>query len=401
MEGSQNSPHPNEVHQRIQKHVATLFQALENYEKEHPHWQNESLLWIMEWCLQQLRAILEAGKDSNITWENPFVEVHFPVDCTWQETNGEQTFSLNSGNITSENTANKDIAVKTLSEIMVRQIEITTLQSLTNHVALEKRGDDFVPVLDVEQRNHLLSIEDEHERKRLLDDLLQPCSFGAGRIDLENVVEDQPIPASVLEEFDRNWLNVNPPLISIPLDVDGLNVVLVAILEIQPLVADPIKQAAYFPLTVGLGIQSSHDEISEEWLEFPQTALHRWSDDDRKRLWDIIFDWLKQRITHLHSLPIPEIEEAVVTVNATMRVAVDRNDPNGELRILEAIRGQIGGVGEITSFAAELRPPAILDTYALQGMLEKWSSPSRLTKKEKVLNNLWRPSSRLLRAFAC
>jgi hypothetical protein len=49
MKGTGDPEEPVDAHQRIEKHIDTLFRAFEAYENEHPHWQSESLLWIMEW----------------------------------------------------------------------------------------------------------------------------------------------------------------------------------------------------------------------------------------------------------------------------------------------------------------------------------------------------------------
>lgn len=369
-------------------HIDTLFQALESYEKEHPHWQGECLLWITEWCLRQLKAFLEDGGENDISWENPFVEMHFPVQCSWHEENGHSRFSLNSGTITTENTADQESALKTLSEIMVRQIEITTLQDLTNRVAFEKNGDQFFPMLDEDLGNRLQAIGDQAERQRFLDDLFRPCSFGAGRIDIEQVAEEESLPTSVQEEFARDWQHVQPPLVSIPLTVDGVSIILVVILEIQPLVADILEQTAYFPLTFGLAIQSPYENVSLEWVESPQASLHLWSDDDRNQLWDIVFTWLKAQTKHLHSIPVPNLEEAVIAVNTTIRVALDKDDPHHKSKILTAIEGQIADVGHVIAFDATLRPPAIMDTQVLLAMVDEVERSETAHKKGKCLEKL-------------
>lgn len=170
--------------EQLDYYTGKLALALQGYEEEHPHWQTECLLWITDQCLGRLRRYLENPDESEISWDYPFVELHFPVDCNWQTTDAGPTFTLNSGVITKDDLKDEESALQTLTKIMVRQIEIVTLQDVTHGAAYSQEGGQFYPMLSPESIQRLQSIASDQERSQELRSLLQPCSFGAGTIEL-------------------------------------------------------------------------------------------------------------------------------------------------------------------------------------------------------------------------
>jgi len=135
---------------KYQAHFEKLGNALDLYEREHPEWQNECVYWLMDYSLHRLKDFIESKQEHEISWSSPFVELKFPVECRWFEENGEPKFSVNAGKITEKDLASEESALKSLTRLMVRQIEITTLQTVTNYAAYSQKRRRYTPMLDQE-----------------------------------------------------------------------------------------------------------------------------------------------------------------------------------------------------------------------------------------------------------
>jgi hypothetical protein len=100
---------------RFQAHFDKLGDALDRYETEHPKWQEECLFWLMESSLKRLKSFLCSPKAGKRVWMNPFLELKFPVECTWFEEKGEQKFTVNSGRVNEADLETEDSVLKSLT----------------------------------------------------------------------------------------------------------------------------------------------------------------------------------------------------------------------------------------------------------------------------------------------
>jgi hypothetical protein len=129
---------------KYEAHFEKLGNALDVYEREHPEWQSECLFWLMDSSLRRLKGFIESKKEREISWSSPFVELKFPVECRWFEQNGEPQFTINTGKITEQDLASEENALKSLTRLVIRQIEITTLQTVTSYAAISKKGRRYI-----------------------------------------------------------------------------------------------------------------------------------------------------------------------------------------------------------------------------------------------------------------
>ncbi len=156
-----------------------LFQSkLETYEKEHPHWQIEVLVSLIGRGLLGLKQHIEDPNKAGITWDNPFVELLYPVDWDWNTPRDGDIVSnkLVSGKFTQQNTADAETTQKTIGEIMVRHLNTLALQNLTNHVWLERHEgqSNLTPILPAKFCEELDAIKNKRERQEALDQLRSP-----------------------------------------------------------------------------------------------------------------------------------------------------------------------------------------------------------------------------------
>jgi hypothetical protein len=103
--------------------------------------------------------------ETEISWDSPYVELHFPVDCVWDEasTADHPCFHFNTGNLNTDDIADDKKAATALSALLVRHIEIAALQEWTSFSAFEKRGDNLRPVGTVEDDEQEI-VEDAAEQ---------------------------------------------------------------------------------------------------------------------------------------------------------------------------------------------------------------------------------------------
>jgi hypothetical protein len=343
-------PSSDVVAEKIQHYVDKLPDILDSFEQSHPEWRSGVMMSLLQLALSSLRGYIEREQEPEITWENPYVEIQFPVQiqCSSADQDEGPLFTVTTGRLTSADVVDDIAATKALSRLMVRHLEIETLQELTQGAALIKDGDGFLPAMPEEVGMALSGIDDEVERERELRRFLQPRSFGAGTIDYGefDLESDEPtaVPAEVLEQLGA----IEQPLIDIPMNVDGNPIRLITIFEVHPLVVDRESQTGYFPIVVGLAIQSdAENPPGPDWLDQPWASLDKWEQKDRALIWNLLDQIIEKVFDQSGFCDKPEIEEAILTVNATIKVAVPKSGPHARGETLKLAMNALGEIGEI------------------------------------------------------
>ena len=148
--------------ERLTRYIDALPDLLEDFETKHPNWSDGMLLMLLEWGLLRLRDRIEDKSDPEISWEHPFVELQFHVDCkTDGDPLAEGTFSLNTGRLNISDVRDDETASTALSELMVRHLEIITLADLTRGMAMIQSEEGFIPFFPAERIDEIRAIEDE------------------------------------------------------------------------------------------------------------------------------------------------------------------------------------------------------------------------------------------------
>ena len=375
---------------RLKRCLATFPKILENYERDHPRWQFEVLYWLLDRALRSLQGYLASSEEAEITWASPYVEIRFPVDCVWSDTSTaeEPNFTLQSGHLSTSDMGDEKAAAKALSRLLIKHLEIVALQDWTNRSAFEQRGDKLQPILSSAQIEALDKISNPSKRKKAGKALFWPRSFGAGTIDFGEIVEGQIISKENAEQLAA----IAPPLVDLPLNIDGHRIHLIAILEIKPLIANADTKQAYFPVTVGLAIQAWEGEsVDERWLEQPWVCLEKWQDSDRQAIWPWLYQWIEEALAELGPKPPPEMEEAILSVNAVLKVTVPKGDGALTRKAIANLTANLQAIGNITKLEITLgdhpgTDPAL--RHRLEALVTALQSPCNNDEKGKALESL-------------
>jgi hypothetical protein len=212
--------------------------------------------------------------------------------------------------------------------LMVRQIEITTLQTVTNYAAYSQKGRSYTPMLGQESIEYLQSLKSATERRNAVASLLQPYSIGGGSIAYPpDMQPGESIPESVALQLSK----VKPPLLTVPLQLEGIGQVeAFVIFEIHPLIVNFAKKEAHYPFVVGLSVFTNPTLKSPlptpPWLCFKELTAEK-----QRKFWDSIFDATSARFAQFWPKKRDQLEEAVVEVNARIKIRKGETIALGEL----------------------------------------------------------------------
>jgi hypothetical protein len=264
----------------VKEHISKLRKALGEYEKDHPHWRIEVLVSLIRRGLLGLKRQLEARDGNRATWDHPIVELLYPIEWDWTAPRDDSilTRKLTSGQLTKDNTVDAKTTAKTLTEIMVRQLNIMALQDFTNHVWLEKFEGQYNSILPAEVCAKLDSIKDKRARQDALDRLVRPFSIGAASIDYGTMEfrDGAKIPKHVEKQLKHIEELIDIPHIGFSGEINGRKVEVSLIFQLKPLVIDYDRRQAYHAITAGLfsppRIADGH-LVSSMPINWPQSDL--------------------------------------------------------------------------------------------------------------------------------
>lgn len=376
------------VRERINKYTDLFPELLDSIEKDHPEWEFETLIWVLSWSLDSLRHYIELESENSISWEDPFVELQFPVECKWDPSINSETpsFTLTCGHITENDVKDKETAIKALTKLVIRYLEVVTFQRLTNHSALAKKGDEHFAILSQEYDSALGSISDEKERQVLVDALLQPISFGAGTVDFGDLdlgnKEASKISQSALEQIQE----IREPLVSVNLTLDAIPIRVVTIFELQPFHVNLETRKGYFPIVVGLAIQPDFGDsyvASVDWLERKEACFSRWEEHDRNKIWAFLEDSINQLLKELSSSAKADVEEAIISVNADIKVVAPSDGEGGITSLASDITSKLGDVGDVIKIGFDSKQSPDIERFGNPSMLEHLELFESLTDKRE------------------
>lgn len=316
--------------ERIQFCLDQLPGFLDEWEKKHPHWELEALLWIVSRSFKTLRHYIESREEPDISWESPFVELRFPVGVMWENNEaGPPYFRFQTGNITESVVSEWAKIAPTLAEILVEHVQIVALQNLTSGAAFEEYDGELRPVLDREITDLIKSKFEPSEVDKEIRKLFWPVSFGAGHVVYQDPEEGSNVDAEAMEQLAA----IREPLISIPFDAEGHKMRVITVLEINPPVAVVGRETGYFPVVVGLAIQCCEDGADALSI-LEEVDFIKWPKEELTTLWEALDTFIDTALKSLSADLDEEMVEAVISVNAQVKVCVPKNSQS---QINEAI----------------------------------------------------------------
>lgn len=358
-----------------------IFQStLETYEKEHPHWQIEVLVSLIGRGLLGLKQHIEDPNKTGITWDNPFVELHYPVEWDWNAPQAEGIISARpiTGKFTPQNTADAETTRKTIGEIMVRHLNTLALQGFTNHVWLEKHKgqENLTPILSAELCEELDAIKNKRERQDALNQLARPFSIGAALIDYgdKEFKNGARVPKRVIKQLANIDKLIDIRRIGFNGNVNGRKVEMSLVFQIHPLTIEYERKKAYHSITVGLFIAP---EIIEG--EIVTTTPAGWPKNDQETLWHELF----QEVVKLtdHFIPKAESQTSVIlSINAHIEIPFASLN-EAQKKVVDVL-AQVGRVKEVNMKSAE--------SNAVPNLIEpQTEEKAPATPTEGLLRPIW------------
>jgi hypothetical protein len=132
------------------------------------------------------------------------------------------------------------------------------------------------------------------------------------------------------------------------------------ILQIHPLVVDLNKRAAHFPIVIGLLIIPAGTLDAEKLTRLMNERWANpanWSEEDRNSFWASLTRELKRVYETFAPQPAPEVTEAILTVNATVKVPVSHSDAKATNAIVKRMMNGFMKTGQLVQFDHEFRGP--------------------------------------------
>lgn len=299
-----------------------------------------------------MKHYVEECRDTEITWESPFVELHYPIEWDWNAPrDGDVVYSkLVSGKITKRNTGNTKAAQKTLAEIMVRHLNTMALQDFTNHAWLEKRKNYGTPILPAELGAKITAIKNRRARREAFERFFRPFSIGAALIDYGDpqLRDGARVPKRVARQLANIDDLIDIRRIGISGDVNGRKVEMSLIFQIQPLMVDYDVKKAYYPVTVGLFTEPrvvGHDLVTATPLDWPKK--------DRAALWE----QLLREVAKLADKLIPQSESqnsTILTINAELEIPQIHSGTDAVNAVIQKTLKTLAEAGLVLKFHHEL-----------------------------------------------
>lgn len=274
--------------------VGRLQEAAETLFREDPHLFVRILAGLVKGGLESLRYYIENPGDPDVSWANPFTELHYPVEWDWQR--GGLIY-LHSEDIPPHATdaiaealrkgedplkAAKD-AAEELGVILLGSLvsEAMVLHALTNHVAVHVRGAEEVGCfLAPEDKARLDNLPTPEERASFVAQLRQPFAIGGAE---------------------------THPSLSFRGEVNGAPFSGSVVFVVDPLVVDEDAKRAFFPITVGLVLSPGDTGRNVQALDPEGGQLgaperddvdpSTWAEDDRAGFWARLIEDLPKAFT--------------------------------------------------------------------------------------------------------
>jgi hypothetical protein len=263
---------------------------------------------------------------------------------------------VNSGELTAIDVKSDSSAAKALSKLLVNHLMLLCLQDLTNHVAFEKNGNRYIPIFSEEVAKKLSRFRSKTRQKLFLEEIYEPFSMGGVSIDLPKNIEDgTPIPRDVQDRLHRSLKRMKPAL-EFDASFDNDPAKIGVTFQIHPMIVDVRKKKAYFDLSIGLQITPEKFD-GENPQKYPWLNPGKWKPEDRNQFWDQIFKAMEFLWKGL-ARPKTEIKEAIVTLQATLRLPVNSANSITPTDLMKAFAEKLPEGGKIDQFQFKITDSA-------------------------------------------
>jgi hypothetical protein len=224
------------------KYVSIFKKALKSYASDHPHWQIEVLVSLIKWGLRNLRHSIERKRNTKISWDEPFLKLHYPVKWDWKsKIQGDEVRRKQIlGRFTRANTSDIQKAGKTLSQVMTTWLYTMALGLFTNDAWFEKRENTYIPYLPNEINAAVNEIKDRSRKQAAFEEIFRPFSIGTARIYIpeSELKKNGRISKNVAKQVQTIGHRMDIPGVQFSGDINGRKIWAGLIFEIEPLIID-------------------------------------------------------------------------------------------------------------------------------------------------------------------
>lgn len=352
--------------------VDRLQKAVDSLLSEEKHFHARLLMALLRGGLESLKHYIEDPEEKEVSWENPWTELRYPVEWDWEEGDlvrlrpedySEETLAP----ITDALKKGEDPfkvapdAVQRLGLAMLVHAhgEQQVLFGLTHEVAVHVQDGAQAAYffLDPKLKRDMEALSTDEERDAFMraqlerveeEGLLEPFSIGGLKVVDENgetrilapLDHEEAEPGTLPPAIDA----IEEKLRTIPKlhfggEVNGVSFQGSVVFMVHPLVVDEDKREAYFPIVTGLvfapgnkgglmvyspgeeeGKEGEEEPPREEWEEALESAMAavspaNWPEADRADLWKSLLEDLPKKL--MEDLGVPEEKAAETGEPAT------------------------------------------------------------------------------------
>lgn len=375
---------------RVERAVRVLHEAMDHYETENPNWRAQALYWLLDGCLYSLQHYVESPKVPHVTWEHPFVELHYPVEWNWDYDPEDEraTPQVTYGHLRSDEVTTKAKTVKAISRVLAESVTQTMLRQFTHDVALEKRGNHYTPLLPLETGEALRAIRGAKARQRALEQLYQPFSMGAAGVDLPDGEPGEPLSAAAKKELAAATRNMVPGFVA-TITVNGNTLKFHLVFQAHQLIVDMKRKQAYYPLTVGFLLvpPTTDAEEASRLIDAPWMNPENWSASDRRDFWVKLRELLAE-VAKSFATPKPTaMETALLSVSVNLEVPLDPGNPDASSQAVARMLKHFAKTGKIQSMKHTWSASAEIRAH-LADLLQAVEKASGPTAKGRTLEAL-------------
>ncbi|MEY2562668.1 MAG: hypothetical protein QOH88_861 [Verrucomicrobiota bacterium] len=365
---------------RVRRYNDFLVEALDEYcEHNHPNWRAERLLQFLELSVGVLRDHIESPKAQHITWESPWVTWNFPVLWDWIAWKRRDRVGAGFayGTLTEANTARRTVALQAIASILTNFTFYQTLQDFTKGAGFERTRDDYKPILAPEAAQLLQRVRGRRAKLQVLEALFRPFSMGAVPIEVadDELREGKKLSKAILKRLEAANKSIDLPSIDLTATLDDTHRADISLIfQIHPLVVETQRRKAYYPMTVGFVIVPSETGAVEDLgalLSEPWLNPDNWSSDDQDALWKTVLGELK-RLQESFASEQGEVQtDAVVTINAAVRIPAGASHPQISQEAVEQMLKTFQASGDVIELSYQISPQTPqLSTSARLGFVE-------------------------------
>lgn len=236
------------------------------------------LFGVLAGAVENLHGYMEGDPDGGSTWENPFVELHYPVEWDWA---GMAPIPVHA--FPDEDLETEARVVERLAEDQIRVLHLEVMKRLTRGAAVHIKDGVPLPLIAPEVQAAADAMSEE-ERDAFFADFGEP--FEVGGVLSAVPEEDEPEDGAEVAPGLAARLELAEPFLEFSGDVNGEPFSGSTYFRVDPLVVHEDEKRAFYPVTVGLFVHPKADGTEHDFGSLPR--------EDRESFWKVFIGTIRE-----------------------------------------------------------------------------------------------------------